>query len=84
MNNICKLIESYAEHIDPSKDMTCSEAKNIIQNSRTAMEVAGNSYIYGYMKGKVMVPVLNIPIMSDEEWNKLAHRNYLERKAVTV
>lgn len=26
------------------------------------------------------IPILNIRIMSDDEWNKLAYRNYLERQ----
>ena len=26
------------------------------------------------------VPILNIRIMSDDEWNRLAYQNYLERK----
>lgn len=28
----------------------------------------------------VKIPVINIKMMSDEEWNKLAYQNYLERK----
>lgn len=27
-----------------------------------------------------LVPVMNIRMMSDEEWNKLAYKNWLERK----
>ena len=27
------------------------------------------------------VPVLNIKVMTDEEWNRLAYKNYLERQA---
>lgn len=30
------------------------------------------------------IPVLHIRMMTDEEWNRLAYRNYLERKAVAV
>lgn len=26
------------------------------------------------------VPLINIPVMSDDEWNRLAYRNYFERK----
>lgn len=26
------------------------------------------------------VPLINIPVMSDDEWNRLAYRNYIERK----
>lgn len=27
------------------------------------------------------IPVYNIRMMSDEEWNRLAYKNYLERQA---
>lgn len=26
------------------------------------------------------IPRINIPVMSDDEWNRLAHRNFIERK----
>lgn len=26
------------------------------------------------------VPLINIPMMSDDEWNRLAYRNRIERK----
>lgn len=32
----------------------------------------------------VNVPILNIRMMSDEEWNRLAYKNAMERKAVTA
>ena len=28
------------------------------------------------------IPVLNIRMMTDDEWNRLAYRNYLERRVV--
>ena len=28
----------------------------------------------------VRVPLLNIKMMTDEEWNRLEYKNYLERK----
>lgn len=28
------------------------------------------------------VPILNIRMMSDEEWNKLAYRNLMERQVI--
>lgn len=31
--------------------------------------------------GKVMVPLYNIPMMSDERWNELAGRQRMEAKA---
>ena len=30
----------------------------------------------------VKVPILNIRLMTDEEWNRLAYKNYLERNGV--
>ena len=30
----------------------------------------------------VKVPILNIRLMSDDEWNRLAYKNYLERNGV--
>ena len=31
-------------------------------------------------KKDTRIPILNIRMMSDEEWNKLAYKNWLERK----
>ena len=28
------------------------------------------------------IPILNIRMMSDEEWNRLAYKNYLENRGV--
>ena len=28
----------------------------------------------------VQIPIMNIKFMSDEEWNRLAYKNYLQRK----
>ena len=28
----------------------------------------------------VKIPILSIRIMTDEEWNRLAYKNYLQRK----
>lgn len=44
-----------------------------------------NSYALGYADSaennkKVMLPVLNLRMMSDEEWNELARKNKLERQ----
>ena len=30
----------------------------------------------------VRVPILNIRMMTDDEWNALAYKNYLERQVV--
>lgn len=52
------------------------------QNLRMIID---NSYILGYKdgmtapEGKVFLPIINIPMMSDEWWNELARQNALER-----
>lgn len=30
------------------------------------------------------IPIVNIRMMTDEEWNRLAYMNYLQRKEVSV
>lgn len=30
----------------------------------------------------VKIPILNIKIMTDEEWNRLAYKNHIERNEV--
>lgn len=77
--SVMGIIEIYGKYIPVEKDMSVSDAKTIIRSSRTMMEVAGNSYLYGYMRarrsiGKEIrqVPLYSIPMMSDEEWNRLA------------
>lgn len=30
----------------------------------------------------VNVPIFNIRMMTDDEWNRLAYQNYIDRKAV--
>lgn len=84
--SVMGIIDLYGEYISAEKDMKISEARTIIRSSKTMMEVAGNSYLYGYMKGnsdgKVMVPIYNIPMMSDEEWNRLAEQNRKERLVI--
>ena len=79
-------IEEYGINMYCSEDMKCSEAKEIIAGSSSQMEIAGNSYLYGYMRGTRTenvrhVPVLNIKMMSDEEWNRLARKSRMERQA---
>ena len=82
---IVSIIENYGMLINPEADINMAEAIDIIAGSRTKMEIAGNSYLYGYMRGcscggSKMVPVLNLRQMTDEEWNVLATQNKLERK----
>lgn len=83
-NGLIERIDTYGTFLPADRDMSFRDAKEIISGSRTKMEIAGNSYIYGYMMGstgsKKMVPVLNIKQISDEEWNKIAKRQKEERK----
>lgn len=84
---VIAIIEAYGSIFDVKDDITTSEAKTIIQSSRTRMEIAGNSYIYGYIRGRQnetentkKIPIYNIPQMSDEKWNSLAEKNRRERE----
>lgn len=73
-----EIIQEYGTLMGPAIDMKTPEALSIIRGSRTKMEIAGNSYTYGYMRGKrdskKMVPVINLKQISDEEWNEMARR----------
>lgn len=88
MTGIIQMIEAYGMRFEPSKDMSFVEAMDIISESQTKMEIAGNSYLYGFMRGsqnmagKRMVPLYNIRQISDDEWNILAAKNRKEREAV--
>lgn len=85
MNKTLQVIEVYGSLFDPEHDITTKEAKEIINSSETKMEIVSNSYLLGFMNesqentGKRMVPVYDLPQISDERWNQLAHQNYLER-----
>lgn len=86
MNNskIMAIIDYYGQKIDVEKDIKTSEAREIIKSSLTDMGKVGNGYIYGCFKANQgmcdtkKLPVLNIRMMSDEEWNKLANKNMME------
>lgn len=84
---VISIIEHYGSLIEPKEDINITEARDIIGGSHTKMEIVGNSYLYGYMRGRAsagskMVPVLNIRQMSDEEWTELATKNKLEREGL--
>lgn len=79
--NVMSIVNAYGNLIEPKHDMSTSQAKEIIKNSNSNMELAGNSYVLGFFngarfsqKGKINVPALNIKMMSDDEWNRLAAR----------
>ena len=85
---IITIIENYGKLISPEEDIGMAEARNIIHESQKNMEIVGNGYIYGYLRGasggrNKMVPVYNLKQMTDEEWNALASHNKLERMALT-
>lgn len=85
MNKTLQVIEVYGSLFEPEHDIKTSEAKEIIEFSKTKMEIVSNSYLLGFMKGsrenigKKMVPIFDIPQLSDEEWNRFAYLNKLER-----
>lgn len=84
-NRIMEIILNYGDEFDPSQDMNMVEAMNIIEASRTRMEIAENAYLYGHMRGSCdsgltrQVPLYNLKQLTDEEWNRLAARNKAER-----
>ncbi len=85
---IVSIMEECGQLINPREDISTSEAKEIIRFSLTKMEIVGNSYLYGYIKGRrygngKMVPVYNLRQMTDDEWNVLAKKNRLEREVLT-
>ena len=49
------------------KGEICMKKKEIVKN-----ETKKNN--------AVKIPILSIRIMTDEEWNRLAYKNYLQRK----
>ena len=69
---------------EPDVDITCPEAKSIIRNSKTVMEVVEYTYKLGYHRGGAArrIPIFNIPMMSDAEWNKFAEKNRMERQGM--
>ena len=80
------IIEEYGQLINPKEDLNTLEAKEILSFSHTRMEVVGNGYLYGFIKGRAsssrkMVPVYNLRQMTDAEWNALASQNKLEKTA---
>ncbi|NBH19333.1 hypothetical protein D3Z55_18305 [Clostridiaceae bacterium] len=85
---IVSIMEECGQLINPREDISTSEAKEIIRFSLTKMEIVGNSYLYGYIKGRrcgngKRVPVYNLRQMTDDEWNVLAKKNRLEREVLT-
>jgi hypothetical protein len=85
---IVSIMEEYGQLINPREDISTSEAKEIISFSLTKMEIVGNSYLYGYIKGRrygsgKMVPIYNLRQMTDNEWDALAKKNRLEREVLT-
>lgn len=90
MTGITQMIEVYGMGFEPSEDMNFVEAMDIIADSQTKMEIAGNSYLYGFMRGsrnmdrKKMVLLCNIRQMTDARWNELAAVNKKEREMAAV
>lgn len=84
-NRIMDIVECYGMSVDPKEDINFMDAMDIIKSSQSKMEIVGTGYLYGYMRGsrcggKNMVPVYNIRQMTDEEWNRRAYRNRMERE----
>lgn len=80
------LIENTGSMLAPEDDLQWNEAAEIIRNSKTRMELAENSFVYGCYKamhstGQRQVPVYDIPMMSDEQWNELVTKQKKARAA---
>ncbi len=87
-NRIMEIIEAYGDTFEDSQDMSAADAKAIISGCRSKMEIVEYSYLYGRIRGlqcsgRDMVPVYNIRQMTDEEWDRRAYRNRLEREVVS-
>lgn len=83
-----QVIKDYQARFDQSKAMRFAEASEIVCLSHSKMEIVGNGYLFGYMRGseenktRRHIPVYNIPQMSDEEWSRLAAKNKAERQVL--
>lgn len=58
----------------PEWDLTSTEIGQIVEDNDTVSEMIAQAYKLGYNRAKARnnVPMLNIPMMSDERWNELA------------
>lgn len=73
------IIEEYGQLINPKEDLNTLEAREILSFSHTKMEIVGNSYLYGFVKGREssrrkMVPVYNLRQITDDEWQNMAEK----------
>lgn len=71
---------------EPEWELTTKEAKEIIKDNDTLMEIIEHAYKLGYNRGKpkkdkmaIDIPVFNVRQMTDEEWNRLAAQNVATR-----
>lgn len=46
----------------------------------TYMKTKGECSMQNTVIEYAKIPLINIPIMSDDEWNRLAYKNWIERK----
>lgn len=85
-----QIIKDYQKTFDQSKGMQFSEASEIVCESQSKMEMVGNGYILGYMRGiqdsktERMIPLYSIRQIDDERWNELATINKAKRETITA
>lgn len=59
---------------EPEWELTTTDMRQIADDNDTVLEMIAQAYKLGYNRAKARnnVPMLNIPMMSDERWNELA------------
>ena len=59
---------------EPEWELTTTGMRQIADDNDTVLEMIAQAYKLGYNRAKARnnVPMLNIPMMSDERWNELA------------
>lgn len=77
--NIENAINRADEAMNTEERLYYQDAMEIIAGSDSRMDAVDNAYMFGYAASmrradldRRMVPVLNIPQMTDERWNELA------------
>ncbi len=79
--NIEEALEQFTREAEYGDDIHYFDAIEIIAVSDSCFDAVDNSYKFGYISARRkadtdrrMVPVYDIPQMSDEHWNELAAR----------
>lgn len=89
--NIEGAISRAEEAMEADERLYYQDAMEIIAGSDSRMDAVDNAYMFGYaacMKradmDRRMVPILNIPQMTDERWNELAGKGKINGRLHTA